>query len=248
MNSDTPLVITGMHRSGTSMAARYIRESGINLGDDLIGPDAGNAYGHFEDRDIVDFHKQILLREYNTPSFAPCPPRVTPNDRQRAIDLIATRKTKPLWGWKDPRTSLFLDFWNELLPKAFFLFLVRSPISVVDSLLRRDEDSRTNWRSNSGLLLNWMTYNRECYRFHHEHRDRCLLVILDQVVEHPDLFVKLLSERLSYPFDRALFERLFDRNALKGPREAPKFILALPHRMLSCLSQYRTMRRATDLR
>ena len=56
----TVLVITGMHRSGTSLIAAILREAGVHLGDQLIGADTGNIRGHFEDVDFVQFHQTVL--------------------------------------------------------------------------------------------------------------------------------------------------------------------------------------------
>ncbi|HXB12860.1 MAG TPA: hypothetical protein VNZ45_12810, partial [Bacteroidia bacterium] len=42
------------------------------------------------------------------------------------------------WGWKEPRTCLFLNIYKELIPKAKYLILVRDYKAVVESLLRRD--------------------------------------------------------------------------------------------------------------
>jgi len=47
-----------------------------------------------------------------------------------------------LWGWKDPQTCLLLPLWREVLEKAgtklSCLLVVRSPVDVADSLMRRD--------------------------------------------------------------------------------------------------------------
>jgi hypothetical protein len=42
-----------------------------------------------------------------------------------------------LWGWKDPRTILFIDFWLELLPKARLIIPIRHPLGIYTSYLKR---------------------------------------------------------------------------------------------------------------
>ena len=56
------ICVLGMHRSGTSMLAHLIKEMGIYFGewDDLYEPSDYNLDGHFELRQIVDTHDEIL--------------------------------------------------------------------------------------------------------------------------------------------------------------------------------------------
>ena len=64
MNSRFPVfILTGFHRSGTSLIGRYLLLSGINMGAVLLGPHPSNPYGHFEDVEVLDFHTRILKRE-----------------------------------------------------------------------------------------------------------------------------------------------------------------------------------------
>ena len=43
---------------------------------------------------------------------------VVPVFEERARTLVSARASRPFWGWKDPRTCLFLEFWDRLLPQA----------------------------------------------------------------------------------------------------------------------------------
>ncbi len=43
----------------------------------------------------------------------------------------------PLWGWKDPRTTLTLPFWKELVPEARYVICLRSPADAISSIQRR---------------------------------------------------------------------------------------------------------------
>src|SRR5690606_8643191 len=58
---DKPLVIAGMHRSGTSMASEVLHASGVNLGERLMPAKEGNnSRGFFENLDFVELHERIL--------------------------------------------------------------------------------------------------------------------------------------------------------------------------------------------
>ncbi|MEM7034937.1 MAG: chromosome partitioning protein ParA, partial [Chloroflexota bacterium] len=56
------VIITGMHRSGTSLVANVLQQGGLNIGQNLLGPGHGNLRGHFEDQDFFHFHDSVLNR------------------------------------------------------------------------------------------------------------------------------------------------------------------------------------------
>jgi hypothetical protein len=51
------LIITGMHRSGTSLTAAFIHKIGLDLGDNLLKYNYWNPKGYFEDIDFVEFQR-----------------------------------------------------------------------------------------------------------------------------------------------------------------------------------------------
>ncbi len=214
MNNETPLIITGMHRSGTSLVAGFIHRSGIDLGSELVGAKKSNPFGHFEDMDILEFQRSVLLREFGHQMWVPQPPRLGEADKARAMELVSARQNKPYWGWKEPRTSLFLDFWDELLPDARYLFIVRHPLLVLDSLSRRNNTRVYHFWKHNTFLRAWLVYNQECLRFYQAQRARCTLVTLERVLQAPDAFVDLLSQRLTFEFDVQVFRALYDSTAL----------------------------------
>jgi hypothetical protein len=218
MNSDTPLVITGMHRSGTSLVARFVHDSGIDLGDRFVGARPSNPYGHYEDVEILDFQQSVLLREFGHSMWVPGPPPLTAADRARARGLVAARKEKLHWGWKEPRTSLFLDLWHGLLPDAFYLFVARHPLLVLDSLSRRNHTRFYNFRKHTGFLKSWLIYNQACLDFYLSYRPNCLFVKLEGVLQQMDRFARLLSERLSIAFDASKLRKLYDPDLLARQR------------------------------
>lgn len=58
--NQTVVVITGMHRSGTSLTTSLLQSAGVFIGDRLLGNNLSNPKGHFEDLDFVEFHQQLL--------------------------------------------------------------------------------------------------------------------------------------------------------------------------------------------
>jgi hypothetical protein len=78
------------------------------------------------------------------------------------------------WGWKDPRTTLFLDFWAEVVSDLQFLLLFRAPWEVVDSLFRRGD---AVFGQDPDLAARvWLNYNQAILDFQARFPSRCLLL------------------------------------------------------------------------
>lgn len=194
----TAVIVAGMHRSGTSLAASMLADVGVHLGDTLMGPGEGNPEGHFEDLEILAFHRRVLAANgLGTDGFTaqreiPVPPAVWPESRA----LVATRRGRGIpWGWKEPRTTLFLDHWAEAVPEARFVLLFRRPWEVIDSLFRRGDDP---FAIHPPLAIAvWRRYNQAVRDFHERHADRCLLVELTQLTVDPTAFAARLRQAFS---------------------------------------------------
>lgn len=141
-----PVCIIGMHRSGTSMVARLLNLCGLNLGpeDKLFGPSPDNAMGYFEHAGFLEIN-DALLKNFggswdNPPSLNPgweTDPALRDSD-EKAETLLNTFSGDTLWGWKDPRTTLLLPFWQKLLPQLRYIICIRNPLEVARSLEKRD--------------------------------------------------------------------------------------------------------------
>ena len=118
--------LAGMHRSGTSMAARLLNRCGLDLGDegDLLPPRPDNPDGFWEHREFVAVNDAVLdalggswdVPPPDRPDWARDPVLLSaPSSRSRA------RGALPQWstlGWKDPRNSLTLSLWRLLVPRS----------------------------------------------------------------------------------------------------------------------------------
>lgn len=153
--------IAGMHRSGTSMVARILSECGVYLGEptQLLPPGEGNVAGHFEHQEFVQLNDEVLATlggawDVVPPRYAVWRRRRLGPLRERAAALVARMRPRAPWGWKDPRTSLTLPFWLDVVPDLRLVICVRDVVSVAHSLLVRDHSSEL-----FGMRL-WRSYNR----------------------------------------------------------------------------------------
>lgn len=155
--------IAGMHRSGTSMVTKNLHACGLYLGreEDLMPPAAENPEGFWEHLGIVALNDEVLNSlggGWDCPPPAPSPAewagaRLAPL-RTRAETIVAHFAGRERWGWKDPRSSLTLPFWREILPELKTIVVVRNPLEVALSLQRRNGASFA-----LGLTL-WHIYYR----------------------------------------------------------------------------------------
>ncbi len=157
-----PIVIVGMHRSGTTMITRMLDDLGLFVG---------------AEKD--DNHESIFFWELNRWIFKICFARVDLphnlrhiNDMARqefvsAIDyhLHSRRKKKFLgklngqykdirdldipWGWKDPHNTFTAEIYRELFPNMKVIHIYRNPMDSARSYLKRDLKYRNNFQ------LNW---------------------------------------------------------------------------------------------
>jgi hypothetical protein len=207
------LILTGMHRSGTSLLSSLLQSAGVNIGKKLVAANEGNPKGYFENSDFVEFHENVLfslgIDKIGWTTLENChPPSYYVDDAQKLIELNQDYD-KP-WGWKEPRTTLFLDFWSNLLPSAYFIFVYRSPWEVLDSLYRRGDDI---FHHNPELALQaWSSYNRQLLRFYQKYPEKCLLFNLEKITVNPNNLIEMINDKfnLSLPsVDSSIYDPSF---------------------------------------
>lgn len=162
----TPILILGMHRSGTSCLAGTLQQAGVYLGDVSVY-NKYNKKGNRENSSTMSLNEKIL--EYNKASWDTPPETLEWNDslEEEGKDIIQDFEKKchsSHWGFKDPRVLLTLPFWNKLLPNASFIGTFRHPMNVAKSLNNRNNSSI---EIHSGLSL-WSAYNKNLLNFYKE--------------------------------------------------------------------------------
>jgi glycosyltransferase involved in cell wall biosynthesis len=201
-----PVVITGMHRSGTSLAASFLGALGVHLGDRLLAADRLNPRGYFEDADFVELQWKMLEEATPAGDGGHRDWGWTESERldrgrfaahaEAARALVAARAGRPgLWGWKDPRTTVLLDFWDEILGgRALYVLLYRFPWEVADSIQRMGGGEFLDNPEYAFRI--WAFYNRQLLDFHRRHADRSVLVSANALPRDPGRFVELLRGKL----------------------------------------------------
>lgn len=201
-----------MHRSGTSLTANLLATMGVDMGQRLLAPDRTNPRGFFEDIDFLEFHRRAFRQRFpkrlgmtsggHTDWGWNGTTAVTSDDlapwSEEARRLVQRREaSRDLWGFKDPRATLVLDFWDPILPAPVYVGVYRSPHRVADSIQRL---AAKVFLRNPGYAWHfWTLYNRRLLDFVRRHRGRCFLMDIDSLRQQLNELPVLLRERLHLP-------------------------------------------------
>lgn len=154
-----PLIILGMHRSGTSMTVRLLSDLGIFMGRWLSRDDEAVYFqrlnriiynsvqadwsnidqllGFIHDQKFITQQTNMLKNQitgeklylFGYPGLAD----FFGLKLYRKLDISRL----PAWGWKDPRTTLTFPIWLNIFPNAKWLHIIRNGIDVAISIHRR---------------------------------------------------------------------------------------------------------------
>ena len=130
-----------MHRSGTSLITNWLFHCGLQVGERLVGAAEGNKEGHYEDVEFLQLHEEILAANGypQTGLIHHKPIHISEYQLEKLKAILKVKEHHfDQWGWKEPRTCLFLEVYRKLIPGAKYLVIVRDYAAVVSSLLKRD--------------------------------------------------------------------------------------------------------------
>jgi hypothetical protein len=157
---DWPLIVVGMHRSGTSFLTGSLHIAGLDLGKHSTW-NPHNRKGNRENGDIVAFHDAVLAARDAAWDRPPAAEVVwTPEERAEAQRLAAAYDRSGPWGFKDPRTLLMIGEWRKLCPGARFVGIYRNPAAVARSLMSRSPITEAEAHAL------WADYNRRLLALH----------------------------------------------------------------------------------
>lgn len=145
-----PVIIIGMHRSGTTMIAEMLEQCGLFLGvkqdpnhealffrrlNDLLLHQCGATWDHpgpfkyllgnKEVRDMTENHVRHVLQSFKMSGYL---------GWNRYVRYRSMKNLVMAWGWKDPRTTHTLPLWLDIFPDAKIIHIYRHGVDVANSL------------------------------------------------------------------------------------------------------------------
>lgn len=189
------MLVTGCHRSGTSLLASLLVDVlGLQRSDDLA-PAPDNPRGFFESQRLTTFNDQLLASlggDWCHPPLLPVrwhEPALLDQITAERPQFAAYAMGRD-WLDKDPRLCLTLPALNHLLLRRVpVLVALREPLQVAASL-----QLRNGFSLERGLAL-WFVYN---------HHLAAALQTNDQLIPYPDL-IRAVSDPLA---SQAVWDRL----------------------------------------
>ena len=165
-----PVVVVGMHRSGTSLVSRILDDCGVMMGKDLQ-----------EDHESIFF---ISLNEWiygnagaswerpgalsELTNLPPAMEAVEEYIRKRLSSRSSRKYSGKLlknglfdmderWGWKDPRNGPTLPLWRSIWPDMKVIHVIRHGVDVAASLKTRNS---AHWEGDVSRFKKWLpTYS-----------------------------------------------------------------------------------------
>jgi hypothetical protein len=232
------ICIAGMHRSGTSLTAGLLNKAGLNLGEDLLSGKFDNAKGHYEDLEFLRFHQAVLKSRvcgstglYLSKNFSR---PFSIQENEMAKRMLQRREMLSLWGWKEPRSTLFLLEWKRLIPQLKVVAVYREPSAVIDSLLRRTNKlieskntpiwTKLFWRFFRSFKIQreienyeraYIAYNQELLNFHQKYPEDIIFISSQSILNHSIEVLNYLSDRFSIGLQLANIEGFVDLSLMR---------------------------------
>jgi hypothetical protein len=177
---------------------------GVDLGPTdsmLAAVEHDNARGYWEQREIYEINKEIMAAFGGTwesppdllPGWERSPALATVRDRASSLltDLFGSCKGR--WAWKDPRTSVTLPFWRDLIGEMDYVLCVRHPADVAASLEKRGAQDT----SFEGSIALWLHYVQAA--LHLTQGKRRLILHYEDYFANTDRQIQRLTEFVCGP-------------------------------------------------
>ena len=205
ISTKTMIIVSGMHRSGTSALTRVLNLCGASISDNLLQPIKGdNDEGFWESQSIMDLHDEILASlGCHWYSLSTVPQAWFSSEeasvyKERLIDLLATEYVDfDLAVVKDPRICKLVPLWESALAdmgiKSHYLISVRNPLEIAESLCKRN-----GFKQNYALSL-WLVYIEQLEAYTRGLSRAC--VHYDDLLTDYRALIKTMNKRFDIQLD-----------------------------------------------
>ena len=169
MRLTKPIIITGMHRSGTTLIVKLLEKNGVFLGS-IKDENKESIFFQRINRWLVSFNDSY----WDNPKTFKCL-----NNEDNDLLVLKLKKTlsnrflnsmffgyknifssknfknyPSLWGWKDPMNTFTIDIWKKIFPDLSIININRAPLDVSCSLLNRQKKLRIKDNENNNSFIN----------------------------------------------------------------------------------------------
>jgi hypothetical protein len=143
VSNEAPIIVIGMHRSGTSIVTRLLERGGMYSGGSWLDENHESIYFSRANRAMCG-EGPYLVHDFGwtapkSDEFIAARRGYAERAARNVSAFFAERSGQRVWGWKDPRNALTLPVWLSIYPNAKVLHVVRDGRAVALSLAERDD-------------------------------------------------------------------------------------------------------------
>jgi len=225
-----PVIVCGMHRSGTSFVARILSEMGIFMGNDTevnheslsflllndkllklahsFWDEIRGAQYFFQDQQAISQATELIEKKFFTRRFLK-----GYLGKRTLLDIPQN------WGWKDPRNTITLPLWINVFKDAKVIFIYRNGVDSAASLVKRENKQNFDitipaYSSRCGDLHGafglWKDYNQFFLNHKKQFASENLLEIkYEDCLKSPEAFLDQLSHFLNKNLTQQLRDTIF---------------------------------------
>ena len=202
MSNKQLIIVSGMHRSGTSVITRCMEILGAQTGDFLIAPGIDNPKGYWEDSAVLDLDEEMLASlgsSWQRVSMIRDKDVRLLKDKgftEKARNLILQRiEQYPSFVVKDPRMTKLLPFWKTVFDEfsfpVLYVIAIRNPVSVALSLNYRNKMNLAQ----GGLL--WTSHILTSLIY--TENEKRVIIDYDQLLQKPATVIEGISRKVHLP-------------------------------------------------
>lgn len=224
--NQSPVIILGMHRSGTTMITKMLEQLGLFVGAEKEINHEALFFWEINNW-IFDIHTATPEKPYNLRYSNPACRKiihesldyfVQSGKRKQYLGNLSSRYKNIRdmdipFGWKDPKNTFTLDFWKHVFPHPRIIHIYRNPIDSVSSYIERDLalKNKFEWNWKKKLKRDWLISKN----FHENFR-------LYNLNEGYDLWEEYVSKALSLKHEFEHYTEVRYEDFLEQPKEMLK--------------------------
>lgn len=159
----SPVIIVGMHRSGTTMITKMLENLGLFVGAEKEINNEALFFWEINNW-IFELHTSTAEKPHNLRYTNPSCKKVIIESLEYFIqskkrkqylgnfadELESIKDIRFPYGWKDPKNTFTIEFWKEIFPDPKVIHIYRNPIDSVSSYIERDLELKNkfewNWK------------------------------------------------------------------------------------------------------
>ena len=202
LNRVSPVIVTGCHRSGTSVLTRILNGSGVLMGS-RQSVNNEDLYFQFWNDYLFEVNNLTWYKPGEIKNLGVFQLNAHSSRRMHRLEYPSlTRRLSLLkmWGWKDPRNTFTLPLWLKIFPGAKVLLIRRNGMDVAMSLHSRNRsiEDPGNGIEELNSIKNcfniWISYEIQLRKMESQFKDQILAFKYEDFIsQNSDLLENIQS-------------------------------------------------------